>query len=64
MNKQKQYEKGNIVTLKKQHPCGNSDFNIDSLGVDIRLSCTKCNRKLMLPRIDLDKKIKKVIKND
>ncbi len=60
----KQYNILDILTLKKQHPCGNKDFKVCALGVDIRLECTKCGRKLMLPRIELDKRIKKVTKNE
>ena len=50
--------------MKKVHPCGNSEFAIIRLGADIKIKCTKCGHVIMLPRIDLNKKIKKVIENE
>lgn len=52
------------VIMKKTHPCGNNEFEIIRLGADIKIRCTKCNHVIMLPRIDFNKKIKKVIENE
>lgn len=57
----KNYEVGSLVVLKKGHPCGENLWEIVKLGADIRIRCTKCGRIVMLPRIDFNKKIKKVI---
>ncbi len=58
------YNLGDIVTLKKVHPCGCSDFEIIRLGADIKIKCVKCSRVIMIPRILLNKKIKKVVYNE
>jgi len=52
------YNLGDKVIMKKVHPCGSSEFEI------IRLKCTNCSRVIMLPRVDFNKKIKKVVKNE
>lgn len=56
----KEYKLNSIVTMKKPHPCGNSEFEVTRLGADIKIKCTKCGHTIMLPRIDFNKKIKKV----
>ncbi len=57
----KEYKLGSIVTMKKEHPCGNNEFEIVRVGADIKIKCCKCNRTIMLPRIEFNKKLKKVI---
>ena len=47
--------------MKKGHPCGNNEFEIIRLGADIKIKCTKCGHVIMLPRIDLNKKIYKLV---
>ena len=56
------YNLNDRVIMKKEHPCGNSEFEIIRLGADIKIRCIKCNHVIMLSRIDFNKKIKKVIK--
>lgn len=56
------YKLGSIVMMKKQHPCGTNEWEITRVGVDIKIKCLKCERTIMLPRIEFNKKIKKVIK--
>ena len=58
------YDLGDIVTMKKVHPCGSNLLEIIRLGADIKIRCTKCGRVIMLPRVDLNKKIKKVNQNE
>lgn len=55
------YELNSIVELKKSHPCGCNKFKIIRVGVDIKISCINCNRTIMLPRVEFNKKIKKVL---
>lgn len=57
----KEYKLDSIVMMKKSHPCGNSEFQITRMGADIKIKCCKCGRSIMLPRIEFNKKIKKVI---
>ena len=56
----KTYQLGDIVIMKKQHPCGGNEWEITRLGADIKIKCLKCGRSLMLTRIDFNKKLKKV----
>lgn len=58
------YKLTDIVIMKKVHPCGSSEFEIIRLGADIKIKCLKCGHVIMLPRIDFNKKIKKVIENE
>lgn len=57
----KTYDIGNLVVLKKGHPCGENLWEIVKLGADIRIKCTKCGRIVIIPRIEFNKKLKKVI---
>ena len=58
------YNLGDIVTMKKVHPCGSYDFEIIRLGADVKIRCVKCSRVIMIPRVELNKKIKKVACNE
>ena len=55
------YKLGSIVVMKKTHPCGENRWEITRMGIDIKIKCTKCNREVMLSRIDFEKKLKKVV---
>lgn len=55
------YKIGDIVVMKKSHPCGCDEFEIIRVGADIKIRCVKCFRVIMLPRVEFDKKYKKVI---
>lgn len=59
-----EYNLNDKVIMKKGHPCGNNEFEIIRLGADIKIRCTKCNHVIMLPRVDFNKKIKKVVKDE
>ena len=56
----KEYNIGSLLVLKKGHPCGENLWEVVKLGADIRLKCTKCGRLVMIPRIEFNKKIKRV----
>jgi hypothetical protein len=56
----KEYSVGSLLVLKKGHPCGENLWEVVKLGADIRLKCTKCGRLIIIPRLDLNKRIKKV----
>ena len=47
--------------MKKEHPCKNKLFEIIRVGVDIKIKCINCGRTIMLPRVEFNKKIKKVV---
>ena len=44
------YEVGDIVKLKKQHPCGSSEWEILRVGADFRLKCLGCGHQIMIAR--------------
>ena len=58
------YKLGSIVIMKKQHPCGTNKWKIIRVGADIKIQCLECNRTIMLPRIEFNKKVKKVIEDE
>lgn len=44
------YEVGDIVKLKKQHPCGSQEWKILRVGADFRLECMGCGHQIMIAR--------------
>ncbi len=56
------YEVGDIVRLKKQHPCGSSEWEILRVGADFRLKCTGCGHQIMIARKAVEKKYKRIEK--
>ena len=55
------YKLGSKVIMKKEHPCKTNLFEIVRVGVDIKIKCINCGRTIMLPRVEFNKKIKKVV---
>ena len=51
---------GDILTLKKPHPCGRADFEVLRTGSDIRIVCRGCGRDLTVPREKLEKAIRRI----
>ena len=49
------YEVGDIVKLKKQHPCGSKEWRILRVGADFRLECMGCSHQIMIPRKQVEK---------
>ena len=52
---------GDIVELKKDHPCGSNQFKIMRVGSEVRVICLGCSRDMTIDRIKLEKSIKKFI---
>ena len=52
------------VIMKKQHACGTNNWKITRIGVDIKLKCNYCGREIMMDRLEFQKKLKKVLKNE
>ena len=48
------------IFTKKMHPCGCNEFLVLRVGMDFKIQCTKCGREVMLPRVKIEKNIKKV----
>ena len=54
---------GDILRMKKEHPCGSKEMLALRIGADFKLKCTGCGREFMTPRSKCEKKIKSVIRN-
>lgn len=57
----KQFALHDIVEMKKQHPCGINKWKIIRMGMDVRIKCLGCERSIMIPRKEFEKKLKKVL---
>ena len=51
---------GDLVRLRKPHPCGGLDWEVMRLGADIRIKCLACGRLVMLARSELQRRTKSV----
>lgn len=51
---------GDVLELKKAHPCGSKSWLVLRVGMDFRLRCQGCGHELMLPRTKAEKAIKKI----
>jgi hypothetical protein len=49
-----------IVRLRKPHPCGSYEWKIVRLGADIGLECIQCNRRVLLSRRKLARRLKQI----
>ena len=58
-----QFEVGDRITLKKGHPCGVNDWTIYRIGADIGLRCAGCGHRVMLPRRQVDRRIRSKVSN-
>jgi hypothetical protein len=50
-----------VVRLRKRHPCGSFDWRVVRLGADIGLKCLGCGRRVLLPRSELERRLKQVV---
>ncbi|MBV4420020.1 DUF951 domain-containing protein [Clostridium tyrobutyricum] len=55
---------GDIVEMKKGHPCGSNNWEVIRLGADIKIKCMGCGRIVMLSRNKFEKSVKKIIKQN
>ena len=53
------FEIDQIITTKKKHVCGNDKWKIIRVGADMKIECINCKRIVLIPRVELEKKIKK-----
>lgn len=58
---EKTYNIGDKVILKKGHPCGTNEWEIVRVGADIKIKCCGCGRMIFVPRVEFNKKIKKIL---
>ena len=59
----KTYELGDIVRLKKQHPCGSHEWEILRTGMDFRLKCQGCGHLILIPRTKFEKMVRGKVEN-
>lgn len=52
---------GDVVTLKKQHPCGSKEWEVLRVGMDFRLKCLGCDHQVMIPRKQLEKNVRQIV---
>ncbi len=52
---------GDVLQMKKTHPCGNREWLVLRIGMDFRLRCLGCGREMMIPRNKAEKSVKKII---
>lgn len=55
------YKLGSTVIMKKQHPCGTNSWEIVKCGADIKIKCLNCSRIILVPRVEFNKKLKKIV---
>ncbi len=52
---------GDIVRLKKQHPCGGNEWQVVRLGLDIGIKCLKCQHRVLLERGVFERRVKSLV---
>lgn len=53
---------GDILKLKKPHPCGSREWQVLRIGADFRLKCVGCGHQIMIPRTQAEKNVREVIR--
>ena len=59
----KQFQLGDIVQMKKNHPCGSNEMEIIRMGMDIRIKCVGCKHSVLIPRAKFEKNMRKVLRS-
>lgn len=54
---------GDVIEMKKQHPCGSKTFTVLRVGMDFKIRCDGCSHEVMVPRNKIEKNIKKIIRD-
>jgi hypothetical protein len=52
---------GDVVQMRKTHPCGGDTWTIVRVGADIGMRCLTCSRRVMLPRAECERRIKRIV---
>lgn len=55
------YYLGDVVRLKKMHPCGDDRWEVMRTGMDFRIKCLGCGRVVMLPRRKFERGVKEIV---
>ena len=51
---------GDVLKMKKKHPCGSERFSVLHVGMDFKIRCEGCGHEVMVPRVKVEKNIKKI----
>ena len=54
-------ELGDVVRLRKKHPCGSDEWQVVKLGADVRLKCLKCQRQVLLERGIFERRMRALV---
>ena len=55
---------GDIIKMKKPHPCGSKEWELLRVGMDFRMKCMGCEHQVMLPRIQAEKNIRGIVRTE
>ena len=55
---------GDVLRMKKPHPCGENHFLVLRIGMDFKIRCTKCGREVMVPRSKVEKNRREIIRKE
>ena len=55
---------GDVLVMKKAHPCGEKRWQVLRVGADFRLKCMGCGHEVMVPRFKAEKNIRQVIREN
>ncbi|WP_110930574.1 DUF951 domain-containing protein [Paenibacillus bouchesdurhonensis] len=58
----KSFGLGDVVMMKKNHPCGSNEMEIIRMGMDIRIKCVGCKHSVLVPRAKFEKNMRRVIR--
>ena len=53
---------GDVLEMKKPHPCGARRFAVLRIGADFRLKCLGCGHEVLTPRVKAEKNVKKILR--
>jgi len=56
-----EFRAGDVLRMRKSHPCGGFEWSVLRIGADIGVKCQTCGRRLMLPRRDLERRMKSFV---
>ena len=60
---ERNFSLGQLVIMKKPHPCGANEWKIIRLGMDIRIKCLHCGRSVLIPRVKFERRVKEIKEN-
>ncbi len=52
---------GDVVRMRKPHPCGSYEWTVVRLGADIGIRCTRCSHRVLLPRSRFTRQVKSLV---